>query len=122
MAKDQEEINLPGTNPSNRKTSVDLLPKYFRTDANKKFLAATLDPLIQDGVIDKLNGYLGRKTSKAFSVTDNYIPDITDDRENYQLEPALVVKDNNQNTTFYKDYNGYLKVRQLLVLQDKKRA
>jgi hypothetical protein len=108
MAKDQEEINLPGTNPSNRKTSVDLLPKYFRTDANKKFLAATLDPLIQDGVIDKLNGYLGRKTSKAFSVTDNYIPDITDDRENYQLEPALVVKDNNQNTTFYKDYNDYV--------------
>ena len=108
MAKDQEEINLPGDNNDRRKTSLDLLPKYFRTDANKKFLSATLDPLIQDGVIDKLNGYIGRKTSKAFSVTDNYIPDITDDRENYQFEPALVVKDNNQNTTFYKDYNDYI--------------
>lgn len=108
MANDQEEINLPGDNNNDRKTSLDLLPKYFRTDANKKFLSATLDPLIQDGVIDKVNGYLGRKTAKAFLPSDNYISDITDDRQNYQLEPALVVKDNNNNTTFYKDYNDYI--------------
>lgn len=108
MAKDQEEINLPGESNEQRKTSLDLLPKYFRSNTNKKFLSATLDPLIQDGVIEKINGYLGRKTSKAFSTSDNYIPDISADRQNYQLEPALVVKDNNDNVTFYKDYNDYI--------------
>ena len=108
MAKDQEEINLPGENNEQRKTSLDLLPKYFRSNTNKKFLSATLDPLIQDGVIEKINGYLGRKTSKAFSTDDNYIPDISDDRQNYQLEPALIVKDNNDNVVYYKDYNDYI--------------
>ena len=108
MAKDQEEINLPGENSDNRKTSLDLLPKYFRTNTNKKFLSATLDPLIQDGVIEKINGYLGRKTTKSFSTSDNYIPDISADRQHYQLEPALVVKDNNENVTYYKDYNDYI--------------
>jgi len=108
MANDQEETNLPGEVRSERKTSLDLLPKYFRTSTNKKFLAATLDPLIQDGQIEKLNGYLGRKTAKSFSTSDNYIPDVSDDRQNYQLEPALVVKDNNENITYYKDYNDYI--------------
>ena len=108
MAKDQEEINLPGENSTDRKTSLDLLPKYFRTTTNKKFLSATLDPLIQDGQIDKINGYLGRKTAKSFKTTDNYLEDISDDRQNYQLEPALVVKDNNGNVTYYKDYNDYI--------------
>jgi len=108
MANEQQETNLPGETRDERKTSLDLLPKYFRSNTNKKFLAATLDPLIQDGQIEKLNGYLGRKTAKSFKTTDNYLQDVTDDRQNYQLEPALVVKDNNENITYYKDYNDYI--------------
>jgi len=104
---DQEEINLPGGGES-KKTSADLLPKYFRTNTNKKFLSATLDPLIQDGVIEKLNGFVGRKTSKAHTATDSYIPDVTKERQDYQLEPATVVKDYNDNVLFYKDYNDYI--------------
>jgi hypothetical protein len=104
---DQEEINLPGAGEGN-KSSADLLPKYFRTNTNKKFLSATLDPLIKDGSIEKLNGYIGRTTSKAYAAGDSYVPDVTAQRQNYQLEPSVVVKDYNSNVLFYKDYNDYI--------------
>lgn len=92
----------------NRKTSVDFLPRFFKTESNKKFLQSTIDQLIQPGVAEKINGYFGRKTAKAFSVNDNYIGDVTDSRQNYQLEPAVVIKDQLDNVLFYKDYNDYV--------------
>jgi hypothetical protein len=102
-----QENGLPTPN-ENRKTSVDFLPRFFKTEANRKFLQSTLDQLIQPGVAEKLNGYYGRKTAKAFKSSDNYVPDVSDQRENYQLEPALVIKDELDNVTFYKDYNDYI--------------
>ena len=104
---EQNEYPLPVGDNENRK-SESLLPRYFRTEANKKFLQATLDQLIQPGVAEKLNGYFGRKVSKAFSNDDNYVGDISSNRENYQFEPASIVRDDLDNVTFYKDYNDYL--------------
>ena len=102
-----QENGLPTPN-ENRKTSVDFLPRFFKTEANKKFLQSTLDQLIQPGVAEKLNGYFGRRTAKAFKSSDNYVADVSAQRENYQLEPALVIKDELDNVTFYKDYNDYI--------------
>ena len=55
---DQHEYPLPtgGKIPPRRK-SAELLPRYFRTITNKKFLNATLDQLTQPGVAEKLAGY-----------------------------------------------------------------
>ena len=109
MAKnDQNESALPVPGQNNKITSSDFLPKFFRTQANKKFLQGTLDQLIQPGVAEKINGYYGRTTAKAYKTTDNYVDDVTTDRTNYQLEPATVIKDNYDNVTFYKDYNDYI--------------
>ena len=109
MAKnDQNESALPVPGQNNKITASDFLPKFFRTQANKKFLQGTLDQLIQPGVAEKINGYYGRTTAKAYKTTDNYIDDVTADRTNYQLEPATVIKDNYNNVTFYKDYNDYI--------------
>lgn len=102
-----DENNQPGG--SNKKiTSADFLPKFYRSNANKKFLQATLDQLIQPGQAEKIEGYFGRKTSKAFTSTDSYIEDVSSERQAYQLEPALVSKDEFDNVTFYKDYNDYV--------------
>ena len=101
------EINLPTPGNNKRRTS-DLLPRFFRTEANKKFLQATLDQLTQPGVAEKLSTYYGRKNAKAYHPSDNYISDVNADRENRQLEPAVVIKDNLDNVTFYKDYNDYV--------------
>ena len=102
--ENQNDVPLPGEGPERRRSS-DLLPRYFRTTANVNFLQATLDQLIQPGVAEKLNSYYGRKNAKAFTPTDNYTPDVTKQREDYQFEPAMVIKDELENVKFYKDYN-----------------
>ncbi len=97
------------TNPNGGKTSSsELLPKYYRTDSNKKFLQATIDQLIQPGTVKKVNGYVGRKNSKSTTGSDIFVNAPTTSRQNYQLEPGLVIKDNLDNTTFFKDYQDYI--------------
>jgi len=106
--KDQNENALPVPGQNNKITSSDFLPKFFRTQANKKFLQGSLDQLIQPGVAEKINGYYGRTSAKAYKSSDNYVGDVSNDRNNYQLEPAAVIKDVYDNVTFYKDYNDYI--------------
>jgi hypothetical protein len=54
------------TNPTaNKSLASNLLPRFYRTDSNKKFLQATVDQLIQPGTVKKVNGFVGRKTAKA---------------------------------------------------------
>jgi len=73
--------------------SVNLLPEFFRTDKNSKFLASTLDHLIQPPKLERLDGYIGSKLTPNYdSTNDVYVSESTELRQNYQLEPALVVK------------------------------
>ena len=105
MAQDENGIPLP--NDSSKRRASDLLPRYFRTSANKKFLSSTLDQLMQPGVVEKVDGFIGRKNSKAYKSTDNYVSDISNDRTSYQLEPVSIIEDNLGNTTFYRDYRDF---------------
>ena len=106
--KDKSELPLPGEN-SQRRQSVRHLPKYFRSEKNEKFLQSTLDQLLQPGVSEKVNSFVGRKTAKAYDAdTDRYLDDVTSDRANYQLEPVSVIKDNLGNTEFLRDYMDYI--------------
>jgi hypothetical protein len=103
----QNESGLPISNNEKRKTS-DLLPRFFRTDANKKFLSATLDQLTQPGTVKKLSGFVGQRNAKASKATDVFISATDSDRQNYQLEPAAVIKDTLGNVNFYKDYIDHI--------------
>ena len=105
--KDQNEFPLPA-NGNNEVSAVNFLPKYFRTDTNKKFISATIDQMIKPGVVEKLNGFAGRRYAKATTALDSFIPDVTPSRENYQFEPALVYKDDLNNVEVYKDYNDLI--------------
>lgn len=97
------------TNPNAGKTtSSSFLPRFYRSDANKKFLQATVDQLVQPGTVKKINGYIGRQNSKATSGADIFIQAADQVRQNYQLEPGLVLKDSLGNTTFFKDYQDYI--------------
>ena len=103
---DQNDFPVPN-NMTQRKTS-NLLPKYFRTAANKKFLQATLDQVTNPGVVEKINGFVGSREAKAVTITDNYLDDVTNDRTNYQLTPFAVYKDNIGNVEFNADYLDYI--------------
>ena len=108
----QDESGLP-TNGNKKRSSADLLPRYFRTVANKKFISSTIDQMVQPGTIEKITGFMGRKDSKAFKSTDNYVSDISDDRVNYQLEPAAIVEDNLGNVLLHRDYRDYVNSTQI---------
>lgn len=105
--KDQNESALP-VNGTGDNSASNFLPKYFRTDTNKKFINSTIDQMLKPGVVEKINSFAGRRYAKATTSTDSFLPDVSASRENYQFEPALVYKDELSNVEFYKDYNDYL--------------
>ena len=96
------------TGNSNTGFTVNLLPKFYQTNSNKKFLQATLDQLYQPGTLTKTSGYIGRKNAKASTGSDIYVEAADTIRQNYQLEPAITIKDSLDNITFFKDYIDYI--------------
>ena len=80
--------------------TIEFLPPVFRSSTNQRFLGATLDQLVTDPVNVPLNGYVGRRFSPTYKINDNYVPELTKKRQNYQLEPGVVVKDDNKNILF----------------------
>ena len=75
--------------------SVAHLPAFYRTDSNTRFLSSTLDPLIQKGGLDRLDGFIGRQDAYTRMSTDTYVSATTRDRMAYQLEPAVTFTDKN---------------------------
>jgi len=77
--------------------SVDFLPEIFQTTTNKQFLAATLDQLIQEPNYTKIQGFVGRRVGPGVNPNDEYIKESTDVRTNYQLEPGVILKEENSS-------------------------
>lgn len=81
-----------------QRRTLDLLPEIFRTDTNRKFLAATLDQLIQEPNLIRTQGYVGRRVGPGVNPSDYYVTEPTTDRANYQLEPGVVFLKPDTNT------------------------
>jgi hypothetical protein len=94
-------------NPNNNNAS-NFLPRFYRSDTNKKFTQATLDQLVQPGTVNKVNGFVGRQNAKASSGPDIFVEAVSKDRQDYQLEPGAVIRDTLDNVTFFKDYQDYI--------------
>ena len=86
-----------------RKTH-NFLPTVFQTDTNKKFLSATVDQLVSEPDFVNLYGYIGRKFAPTFKSADSYVTEPNTSRQNYQLEPSVVIKDSRKNITFFATY------------------
>jgi len=84
--------------------SINFLPQVFRTDTNQKFLNATIDQLVTPPDLRKINAYVGRTVAPTYKSTDNYQPEPTARRQQYQLEPGAVVKDAQGNLEFFSSY------------------
>ena len=77
-----------------RRSVEKLLPEYLQTKPNKKFLSATISQLVSRGSLKKLNGYIGNNRFGA-SLSE-FVVESTSDRNNYQLEPAVVTRVNGE--------------------------
>ncbi len=84
--------------------TMNFLPEIFRTLPNKKFIHATLDQLMADPTFSKVSGYIGREFSPTFKSSDSYIKEISQNRQNYQLESGVVNYDSNGDVIFYANY------------------
>jgi hypothetical protein len=73
--------------------SVDFLPEIFQTPANKQFLAATLDQLIQNPKYTQTQGFIGRRIGPGVNANDKYVIEPTQVRTDYQLEPGVIQTD-----------------------------
>ena len=85
------EVVKQGTNEYRR--TVQHLPAFYRTDTNQRFLSSTLDPLVQKGSLERLDGYIGRQDAYTRDVNDRYLSATSNDRFAYQLEPAVTYTD-----------------------------
>jgi hypothetical protein len=77
--------------------TVDFLPEIFQTETNKQFLSATLDQLVQEPRFELSEGFIGLRTGSGVNANDQYVIEPTVSRENYQLDPAVVITDPNNN-------------------------
>jgi len=84
--------------------TVDLLPQVFKTETNDKFMAAVVDPLVQPGVLQKTTGYIGRRWGKTYNGSDIYLDDDTTLRSRYQLEPGVVINNEQGQVENFYDY------------------
>lgn len=84
--------------------TINFLPRVFRTPTNRRFLGATLDQLTSDAINIPINGYIGRTFAPTYKPGDNYVPESTDLRKNYQLEPSVVVTNNKGDVEFNTGY------------------
>jgi hypothetical protein len=89
------EVVKQGNNEYRR--TVQHLPAFYRTDTNQRFLSSTVDPLIQKGALERLDGFIGRQDAYTRQVTDRYVSATNRDRYAYQLEPAVTYT--NRDTT-----------------------
>lgn len=104
---ENQDYPLP-VGPNSERSAKNLLPRYFRTDTNNKFIQSTVDAMISEGVVEKLDSFVGRRNSPTTTVNDTFLPDTSPDRENYQLEPSLVYKDDLGNVDFFATYPDYM--------------
>lgn len=88
--------------------TVNFLPPYLKTIANKRFLGATLDLLVNQPAITRFDGYIGREIYNGAVLSGNYLLETTPIRQNYQLEAAFVTVDSTQDTTSVYNFLDFL--------------
>jgi hypothetical protein len=84
------------------------LPTVFQTDTNKKFLNATMDQLTTDPNLETLYGYIGRKFAPTYQFGDSYVIESAQTRQDYQLEPSVIIQNKKNEITFFADYKDLL--------------
>lgn len=78
--------------------TIDLLPEYFRTIPNQRFLNSTLDRLVSDPKLRQFDGYVGRRIVNGTTLSGGYINEPSEFRSRYQLEPEFVFRAPGQPT------------------------
>lgn len=85
--------------------TLTFLPEIFKTVTNSQFLQATLDQLVDQPNIEKIQGYVGSKFGYGINAKSNYVTEPTKIRTDYQLDPGVVFL--KENTSTAQDFISY---------------
>ena len=81
------------------KKTTNLLPRKFRTTTNSKFINGTIEPLLAEPELRRMTGFVGRRLTRSFDKKDTYIQENNSNRQFYQFEPSLIVRDPDSEKT-----------------------
>ena len=85
--------------------TLNFLPDIFRTPTNSQFLRATLDQVVDQPNIQRVEGYIGSKLGYGINAKDKYVTEPTKVRTDYQLAPGVTFLKNNTSTA--QDFISY---------------
>ena len=90
---------------ASRIRTLNFLPEVFQTTTNSQFLGATLDQIVQQPEIKRIEGYVGSKFGYGVNAKNYYVTEPTKTRTDYQLDPGVVFTKTNESVA--KDFISY---------------
>jgi len=85
--------------------TLNFLPEVFKTPTNAQFLNATLDQIVSQPAVRRVEGYIGSKLGYGINAKDYYVTEPTKVRTDYQLDPGIVTTKIDESTA--KDFISY---------------
>lgn len=89
--------------------TLNFLPEIFKTPTNSQFLNATLDQVVDQPNLERIQGYIGSKLGYGINAKNNYVIEPTKTRTDYQLDPGVVfLKDGTGTSQDFISYPGII--------------
>ena len=85
--------------------TLNFLPEIFKTPSNSQFLQATLDQIVDQPNLQRIQGYIGSTLGYGINAKNNYVTEPTKTRTDYQLDPGVVF--NKTGTGTAQDFISY---------------
>ena len=97
---------------SDNKT-INKLPEFLQTNKLRNFFDGTVEQLFSKPESEKTTEWIGRKYGVNYVTSkDNYKPESSKARQNYQLEPAAIIRDPDNlltvDATFYDEALNFI--------------
>jgi hypothetical protein len=77
--------------------TLNFLPEIFQTPTNAQFLAATLDQLVAQPDVERIQGYIGTRLGYGINAKDYYVTEPTKVRTDYQFDPGVIFRKTDQD-------------------------
>lgn len=88
--------------------TLNFLPEIFKTPTNSQFFSATLDHLVSQPNLKKIEGYIGSKFGYGVNANSKYVVEPSISRVNYQLDPGVVLLGQNGSVQDFISYPGII--------------
>ena len=85
--------------------TLNFLPEIFKTTTNSQFLNATLDQIVDQPNVKRIEGYIGSRFGYGVNAKNYYVTEPTKTRTDYQLDPGVVFLKKDTNTA--QDFISY---------------